>query len=100
MAEPKAPAVSEARVPNRWVILLASIISMIAVANYQYGWTFFVAPLQKQFHQTAAVIWVTFTVFMLLETWLGAFGGWFVCMFGPWLLGMVGCVIDGVGWIL
>ncbi len=30
---------------NRWLILTASVISMVAVANYQYGWTLFVPPL-------------------------------------------------------
>jgi OFA family oxalate/formate antiporter-like MFS transporter len=100
MPEPTAPAASEARVPNRWVILLASVITMVAVANYQYGWTFFVAPLQKQLHQTAALISVTFTVFVLLETWLVPFEGWLVDKFGPRLLVMLGGVVAGLGWIL
>ena len=99
MAEPTAPAVSEARVPNRWLILLASIISMIAVANYQYGWTLFVLPLQKHLNQTAALISVTFTVFVLLETWLVPFEGWLVDKFGPTLLVMLGGVLAGLGWV-
>jgi len=99
MAEPTAPAVSEARVPNRWLILVASIISMIAVANFQYGWTLFVLPLQKHLNQTAALISVTFTVFVLLETWLVPFEGWLVDKFGPTFLVMIGGVLAGLGWV-
>jgi MFS transporter, OFA family, oxalate/formate antiporter len=99
MAETTAPAASEARVPNRWIILVASIISMIAVANYQYGWTFFVDPLKKHLNATAAAISVTFTVFVLLETWLVPFEGWLVDKFGPRLLVMLGGVVAGLGWI-
>src|SRR5215471_8857004 len=100
MAESTAPAVSQARVPNRWLILLASVVSMVAVANYQYGWTLFVAPLQRQLKVEQALIQVTFTVFVLLETWLVPFEGWLVDKFGPRLLVMVGGVLAGLGWIL
>ena len=54
--------------PNRWIILLASIVGMVAVANFQYGWTLFVPPLQKHLKADQALIQVTFTVFVLLET--------------------------------
>ena len=37
----------QALTDNRWVILFFSILSMVAVANFQYGWTLFVGPLQK-----------------------------------------------------
>jgi OFA family oxalate/formate antiporter-like MFS transporter len=90
---------AEARVPNRWLILIASIITMVAVANYQYGWTFFVVPLQKHLNQTAALISVTFTVFVLLETWLVPFEGALVDRFGPRVLVMLGGVLAGLGWI-
>src|SRR5438067_758638 len=49
---------------------------MVAVANFQYGWTLFVPPLQKHLGQEQAVIQVTFTVFVLLETWLAPSAGW------------------------
>ena len=92
------PAISEVRVSNRWLILIASIISMVAVANYQYGWTLFVPPLVNRFKVEAAVIQITFTVFVLLETWLVPFEGWLVDKFGPRLLVMIGGVLSGIGW--
>src|SRR5215472_6591011 len=97
-ASPASGAV-DSRVPNRWVILIASIVSMVAVANFQYGWTLFVLPLQRHLNQTAALISVTFTVFVLLETWLVPFEGWLVDKFGPTLLVMLGGVLAGLGWV-
>jgi MFS transporter, OFA family, oxalate/formate antiporter len=85
---------------NRWLILTASVISMIAVANFQYGWTLFVSPLQKELKAEQALIQVTFTVFVLLETWLVPFEGWLVDKFGPRLLVMAGGVFAGLGWVL
>jgi len=84
---------------NRWVILTASIVSMVAVANYQYGWTLFVLPLQRHLNQTTAAISVTFTVFVLLETWLVPFEGWLVDKFGPRLLVMIGGILAALGWV-
>src|SRR6266850_2449943 len=84
---------------NRWVILLFSVISMIAVANFQYGWTLFVPPLQKHLHAEQAAIQVTFTLFVLLETWLVPFEGWLVDKFGPRLLVILGGILAGLGWV-
>src|SRR5579864_817185 len=100
MASPAIPAsqAADVKVPNRWIILLASIVSMVAVANFQYGWTLFVPPLQKHFKVEQSAIQITFTIFVLLETWLVPFEGWLVDKFGPRLLVMVGGVFAGIGW--
>jgi MFS transporter, OFA family, oxalate/formate antiporter len=84
---------------NRWVILFFSILSMVAVANFQYGWTLFVKPLSAHLNKELALIQVTFTVFVLLETWLVPFEGWLVDKFGPKLLVMLGGVAAGLGWL-
>src|SRR5712664_3580593 len=91
---------AEGLLNNRWLILFFSILSMVAVANFQYGWTLFVPPLQKHLGQEQAVIQVTFTVFVLLETWLVPFEGWLVDKFGPKLLVLAGGVFAGLGWVL
>jgi OFA family oxalate/formate antiporter-like MFS transporter len=88
----------QALVDNRWVILFFSVLSMVAVANLQYGWTLFVTPLQKHLGVEQALIQVTFTVFVLLETWLVPFEGWLVDKFGPKLLVMAGGVLAAIGW--
>jgi OFA family oxalate/formate antiporter-like MFS transporter len=84
---------------SRWVVLLASIVSMVAVANFQYGWTLFVAPLERHLKMEEAAIQITFTVFILLETWLVPFEGWLVDKFGPRLLVIAGGILAGGGWI-
>src|SRR5262252_3000827 len=91
---------SESILSNRWTILFFSVVSMVAVANFQYGWTLFVLPLQRHLNATAAAVSVTFTVFVLLETWLVPFEGWLVDKFGPRLLVMLGGVLAGLGWVL
>ena len=89
---------SESFLDNRWLILFFSVLSMVAVANFQYGWTLFVSPLQKHLNVEQALIQVTFTVFVLLETWLVPFEGWLVDTFGPRLLVMLGGILAGLGW--
>jgi OFA family oxalate/formate antiporter-like MFS transporter len=89
----------QALLGNRWLVLFFSVLSMVAVANFQYGWTLFVPPLQKHLGQEQAVIQVTFTVFVLLETWLVPFEGWLVDKFGPKLLVMIGGALAGLGWV-
>src|SRR5437899_12478981 len=98
-ADSTAAVASEASEPKRWMILFFSILSMVAVANFQYGWTIFVPPLQKHLKQEQALIQVTFTIFVLLETWLVPFEGWLVDRFGPRLLVMFGGVLAGLGWV-
>ncbi|PYU11723.1 MAG: oxalate/formate MFS antiporter, partial [Acidobacteria bacterium] len=89
----------QALLDNRWLILFFSVLSMVAVANFQYGWTLFVPPLMKHLRQELALIQVTFTVFVLLETWLVPFEGWLVDKFGPKLLVMLGGLLAGLGWV-
>src|SRR5689334_4654210 len=84
---------------NRWLILFFSVLSMVAVANFQYGWTLFVPPLQKALGADQASIQVTFTVFVLLETWLVPFEGKLVDRFGPKLLVLLGGLLAGFGWV-
>src|SRR3979490_743478 len=89
----------ESLLQNRWLILFFSVLSMIAVANFQYGWTLFVPPLQKHLKADQALIQVTFTVFVLLETWLVPFEGWLVDTLRPTLLVLLGGVLAGLGWV-
>jgi MFS transporter, OFA family, oxalate/formate antiporter len=99
MAASTAAVASKPGVPNRGVILFFSILSMVAVANFQYGWTLFVPPLQKHLKAEQALIQVTFTVFVLLETWLVPFEGWLVDTFGPRLIVLFGGILAGLGWV-
>jgi OFA family oxalate/formate antiporter-like MFS transporter len=69
------------------VQLGVGLVCMIMVANYQYGWTLFVGPIGEKFGWNKAAIQVTFTLFVLFETWLVPAEGWLVDKFGPrWMI--------------
>ena len=65
------------RIPNRWVQLMAGIVAMMAIANLQYAWTLFTKPMQSHLHVSLAAIQGIFSLFIILETWLVPFEGWF-----------------------
>jgi OFA family oxalate/formate antiporter-like MFS transporter len=82
----------------RWFQLAIGVVCMVMIANYQYGWTFFVPDIQKQFGWKPSDIQVAFTLFVLFETWLVPIEGWFVDRFGPRLVILIGGVLCGIGW--
>ena len=84
----------------RWLQLLFGIVCMVMIANYQYGWTFFVNPIAERHGWTRAAIQVAFTIFILTETWLIPIEGWFVDKYGPRLVVLCGGVLCGAGWVL
>ncbi len=90
---------------RRWTQLLFGVLSMVLIANLQYGWTLFVQPISKA-HPTwtnAEIQWA-FTIFVALETWLTPAGGWLVetigARRGPAVAIAMGGVMVGIGWAL
>jgi MFS transporter, OFA family, oxalate/formate antiporter len=83
-----------------WIQLVAGIICMAMIANLQYGWTIFIAPIDAKHHWGKAAIQVTFTLFILLETWLVPFEAYLADRFGPRLLVIIGGVLIGLSWVL
>ena len=68
---------------NRWVQLVASVVAMVMIANLQYGWTYFVVPMDTAHNWGLPAIQVAFSLFVLTETWLIPIEGWFVDKYGP-----------------
>ena len=85
---------------NPWTQLIIGIICMVMIANYQYGWTLFVLPIDGKYHWGRASIQVAFTIFVLLETWLVPIEGYLVDRFGPRWIVVVGGVLCGIAWVL
>ena len=83
-----------------WVQLVAGVICMAMIANLQYGWTIFVGPIDAKHHWGKAAIQGTFTLFILLETWLVPFEAYLADRFGPRPLVMIGGVMIGFSWVL
>ena len=85
---------------GRWGQLLVGILCMAMVANLQYGWTLFVAPIDAHFHWGRAAIQVAFSIFLVTETWLVPFDGYLADRFGPKLIVLVGGILVGLSWIM
>ena len=83
-----------------WIQLVAGVICMAMIANLQYGWTIFVSPIDAKHHWGKAAIQGTFTLFILLETWLVPFEAYLADRFGPRPLVIVGGVMIGFSWVL
>jgi len=83
-----------------WPQLIIGIICMVMIANLQYGWTLFVGPIGDKYHWTKAAIQVTFTIFVLFETWLVPAEGYLVDKFGPRLMIVVGGILCGIAWAI
>ena len=87
------------RIPNRWIQLTAGIVAMMAIANLQYAWTLFTKPIQAHLHVSLVAVQWTFTLFVLLETWLVPFEGYLVDVIGPRFMLGIGSVLVALGWI-
>jgi OFA family oxalate/formate antiporter-like MFS transporter len=90
--------------PNRWWQLIAGVVCMVMIANLQYGWTLFVAPMSKAQGWAVSDIQFAFSIFIALETWLTPVEGW-ICdalgpKHGPKLVVAAGGILVALGWIL
>jgi len=84
----------------RWLQLLFGVICMCMIANLQYGWTFFVNPMQERHGWDRAAIQVAFTIFVVTETWLVPIEGWFVDKYGPRVVTVLGGLLCGIAWVM
>jgi len=91
---------AQSALANAWLQLLVGIICMVMVANLQYGWTLFVGPIGAKYGWTKAAIQVTFTIFVLFETWLVPAEGYLVDRFGPKWMIVGGGVLCGLAWTI
>src|SRR5260221_5898913 len=71
-----------------------------SISSPQYVWTLFVKPLQTATGGSLAAIQVTFSILIVLQTWLSPLQGFLVDRIGPRLLITVGAALSGASWIL
>jgi MFS transporter, OFA family, oxalate/formate antiporter len=83
---------------NRWFQLAASLITMIMIANLQYGWTLFVSPLQAENNWKLSDIQFAFTLFILFQTWVQPLDGWLIDRLGPRGFISAAGLLCGLGW--
>lgn len=84
---------------TRWVQLVLGLIAMMSISSPQYVWTLFTKSFQDNLHTTLPAIQITFSILIVLQTWLSPAQGYLVDKFGPRLLIAVGCALSGLGWV-
>jgi oxalate/formate antiporter len=85
---------------TRWIQLAAGLVCMMAISSPQYVWTLFTKPLVGELRTTMAQLQVTFSILIVLQTFLSPFQGYLVERFGPRLLLSVGALLTGASWFL
>lgn len=84
---------------SRWIQLAASVLAMMAIANLQYAWTLFTIPLAESLGVRLSAVQLTFTLFILAETWLVPIEGYLIDRFGARRIVTLGGILVGLGWI-
>lgn len=85
--------------PSRWFQLFLGLIAMMAISSPQYVWTLFVKPFQTATNGTLPAIQITFSLLIVLQTWLSPVQGWLIERFGARFLITIGCLLSGLGWV-
>ena len=94
LAEPRRSTGS-----TRWVQLVLGLVAMMSISSPQYVWTLFTKPLQEALGASLPAVQVTFTILVVLQTWLSPLLGYLIERFGARLLIATGCLLSGLGWI-
>lgn len=96
MAQPMAmPTTTSAR----WIQLVLGVVAMMSISSPQYVWTLFTKSFQDSIGTTLPAIQITFSLLIVLQTWLSPLQGYLIDKFGPRVLIAVGCGLSGAGWI-
>ena len=99
-ARAQDPATDTPTNAYRWGQLVMGIVCMAMIANLQYGWTLFVAPMEAKNHWGLTAIQLAFSIFVVIETWLVPVEGWLVDRFGPRPVIAGGAVLAAVAWVM
>jgi MFS transporter, OFA family, oxalate/formate antiporter len=85
---------------SRWMQLILGLICMMAISSPQYVWTLFTKPLMAQLGVKLSTLQITFTIFIVLQTFLSPLQGFLIEKFGPKLLLGAGALLTGLSWVL
>src|SRR5947208_4777838 len=86
--------------PSRWIQLLLGLVCMIVISSPQYVWTLFTQPLMGSLHASLASIQITFSVLIVVPTFLSPCQGFLVDRFGPRVLLSAGGALTGLSWVI
>src|SRR6202051_5203585 len=85
---------------SRWMQLFLGLVCMMAISSPQYRWTVFRKPLMTQLGVSLTQVQITFSIFVVLQTFLSPLQGYLIETFGPKLLLAVGATMTGLSWVL
>jgi oxalate/formate antiporter len=85
---------------RRWWQLLLGVIAMMSISSPQYTWTLFTGPLNQKLGTTLAELQWTFSLLIILQTFLSPLQAYLVERFGPRNLIAVGAALAGGSWVL
>jgi OFA family oxalate/formate antiporter-like MFS transporter len=85
---------------KRWVQLALGLVCMMSISSPQYVWTLFTKPFTAKLAVSLAALQWTFSLLIVLQTFLSPLQGWLVDRFGPRRLLSVGTVLSGLSWVL
>ena len=87
--------------PNtRWIQLLLGLVCMIVISSPQYVWALFTLPLTTGLGASLPELQITFSILIVVQTFLSPWQGALVDRFGPRLLLSIGVLVTGLSWIL
>lgn len=84
---------------TRWMQLLLGLIAMMAISSPQYVWALFTKHLTEGLDASLAQVQVTFSVLIVLQTFLSPLQGFLIDRFGPRLLLSLGAILSGLSWV-
>jgi MFS family permease len=84
---------------GRWVFIVLGFIINICLGSV-YAYSVFRGPVQKILNMSATEAGLPFMVFLALFATMVFFGGLILAKLGPKMLGWLGGIIVGIGWIL
>lgn len=95
----QVPGVSDAKVPNRWLIVLAGIVIQLCLGTL-YAFSVFRNPLMERFGWTVTETSLAFTITLVFFTIAMVFAGMWQDKVGPRIVGSVGGIMLGLGCLL
>src|SRR5438132_222724 len=84
----------------RWIQLLLGLVCMVVISSPQYVWTLFTQPMMGSLDASLAQIQITFSLLIVIQTFLSPCQGFLIDKFGPRALLSLGGALTGLSWVL
>ena len=85
---------------TRWTQLVLGVIAMMSISSPQYAWTLLTKSFQDHLHSNLPAVQITFSIVIVLQTWLSPLQGYLIDKFDARLLIASGCLLTGLSWVM